>query len=113
MELETMSFEKDGQIGCLTLNRPTVLNALNDQGALDLNQATERIRDDPYIRLVLIRGAGRAFCTGIDLKQLAAGETPHAWYEQWDRALRILEQAEKVVICAMHGYALGGGLQLA
>ena len=62
---------------------------------------------------MLIRGAGRAFCTGIDLKQLAAGETPHLYYENWDRALRILEQAEKVVICAMHGYALGGGLQLA
>jgi enoyl-CoA hydratase/carnithine racemase len=113
MELETMLFEKDGKIGCLTLNRPTVLNAMNDQGALDLNRAAERIRDDPHVRLVLIRGAGRAFCTGIDLKQLAAGETPHAYYEQWDRALRILEQAEKVVICAMHGYALGGGLQLA
>jgi enoyl-CoA hydratase/carnithine racemase len=113
MELETMSFEQDGKIGCLTLNRPTVLNAMNDQGALDLNRVAERIRDDPHVRLVLIRGAGRAFCTGIDLKQLAAGETPHAYYEQWDRALRILEQAEKVVICAMHGYALGGGLQLA
>src|SRR5207245_8002344 len=47
------------------------------------------------------------------LKQLTGGETPHAYYEQWDRALRILEQAEKVLICAMHGYALGGGLQLA
>src|SRR5262245_54913443 len=113
MELETMSFEKDGKIGCLTLNRPTVLNAMNDQGALDLNRAAERIRDDPLVRLVLVRGAGRAFCTGSDLKQLAAGGTPHAYYEQWDRALRILEQAEKVVICAMHGYALGGGLQLA
>ena len=43
----------------------------------------------------------------------AFGETPHQYYENWDRALRILEQAEKVLICAMHGYALGGGLQLA
>jgi enoyl-CoA hydratase len=83
------------------------------QGALDLNRAAEMMRDDPDVRLVLIRGAGRAFCTGIDLKQLAAGETPHAYYEQWDRALRILEQTEKVLLCAMHGYALGGGLQLA
>ena len=113
MQLETMSFEKDGRIGCVTLNRPTVLNAMHYQGALDLNRTAEMIRDDPDVRLVLIRGMGRAFCTGIDLKQLAAGETPHAYYEQWDRALRILEQAEKILICAMHGYALGGGLQLA
>ena len=113
MKLDTMSFERHERIGYLTLNRPTVLNAMNYQGALDLNRTAETIRDDPDVRLVLIRGMGRAFCTGLDLKQLAAGETPHAYYEQWDRALRILEQAEKVLICAMHGYALGGGLQLA
>ncbi|MEK6287100.1 MAG: enoyl-CoA hydratase/isomerase family protein [Acidobacteriota bacterium] len=113
MKLETMYFEKDGRIGYLTLNRPELLNAMNYQGSLDMNRAAELIRDDPDVRLVLISGAGRAFCTGIDLKELQAGETPHQYYENWDRALRILEQAEKVLICAMRGYALGGGLQLA
>src|SRR5262245_20721493 len=113
MNWETMQYQSHGRIGRLTLNRPEKLNAMNFQGALDLNHAAETIRDDPDARLVLIRGAGRAFCTGIDLKQLAAGDTPHAYYEHWDRALRILEQSEKVLICAMNGYALGGGLQLA
>lgn len=113
MKLETMYFEKEGRIGYLTLNRPQLLNAMNYQGSLDMNQAAEMIRDEPDVRVVLIRGAGRAFCTGIDLKQLQAGETPHRYYENWDRALRILEQAEKILICGMHGYALGGGLQLA
>jgi enoyl-CoA hydratase len=110
VQLATMYFKRDGSIGYLTLNRPRLLNAMNYQGVLDLHRAAEKLRDDPHIRLVLLRGAGRAFCTGIDLKQLAAGETPHEYYEHWDRALRILEQAEKVLICAMHGYALGGGL---
>lgn len=113
MKLETMYFEKDGRIGYLTLNRPQLLNAMNYQGSLDMNRAAELIRDDPDVRVVLISGAGRAFCTGIDLKELQAGETPHQYYENWDRALRILEQTEKVLICAMRGYALGGGLQLA
>lgn len=113
MNLETMYFEKDGRIGYLTLNRPQLLNAMNYQGSLDMNRAAEVIRDDPDVRVVLINGAGRAFCTGIDLKELQAGETPHQYYENWDRALRILEQTEKVLICAMRGYALGGGLQLA
>jgi len=113
MNLETMQLENDGRIGRLTLNRPELLNAMNYQGALDMNRAAEMIREDPDLRLVLIRGAGRAFCTGIDLKQLQAGETPQEYYEKWDRALRILEQSEKVLICAMRGYALGGGLQLA
>jgi enoyl-CoA hydratase/carnithine racemase len=113
MKLETMYFERQGRIGRLTLNRPEILNAMNYQGSLDMIRAAELIRDDPDLKLVLIRGAGRAFCTGIDLKQLAAGETPHHYYENWDKALRVLEQSEKVLICALHGYALGGGLQLA
>jgi enoyl-CoA hydratase/carnithine racemase len=113
MELETMRFEREGRRGCLTLNRPRLLNAMNYQATLDMIRMAETIRDDPDVRLVLVRGEGRAFCTGIDLKQLAAGETPHTYYENWDRALRILEQAEKVLICAMRGYSLGGGLQLA
>jgi enoyl-CoA hydratase/carnithine racemase len=65
------------------------------------------------MELVPVRGAGRASSTGIDLKQLAAGQMPHEYYEHWDRALRTLELAETVLICAMQGYALGGGLQLA
>ncbi len=113
MRFEMMNFEKEGRYGCLTLNRPHLLNAMNYQGSIEMNRAAEMIRDDADLRLVLIRGAGRAFCTGIDLKQLAAGETPHQYYENWDRALRILEQSEKILICAMQGYALGGGLQLA
>lgn len=113
MKLETMYFEREGRIGYLTLNRPNLLNAMNYQGALDMNQAAEVIRDDPATRIVVIRGAGRAFCTGIDLKQLQAGGIPHDYFETWDRALRVLEQSEKILICAMHGYALGGGLQLA
>lgn len=113
MKFDTMYFEKTGRVGRLMLNRPHLLNAMNYQGALDMNRAAEMIRDDRDVRLVVIRGAGRAFCTGIDLKELQAGQTPHEYYELWDRALRILEQSEKVLICAMHGYALGGGLQLA
>ncbi|HMG35152.1 MAG TPA: enoyl-CoA hydratase/isomerase family protein [Blastocatellia bacterium] len=113
MKLETMHFKAEGRIGYLTLERPQILNAMNYQGSLDMNRVAEAIRDDPKSRLIVIRGAGRAFCTGIDLKQLSAGETPHQYYENWDRALRILEQSEKILICAMHGYALGGGLQLA
>ncbi len=113
MNLETMHFKKDGRRGLLMLNRPRLLNAMNYQGALDLKTVAEAIRDDSQLRVVVIRGEGRAFCTGIDLKQLVAGKTPHSYYEQWDRGLRILEQSEKIIICAMHGYSLGGGFQLA
>lgn len=113
MELETMCLERDGKVARLTLNRPHLLNAMDYQAALDLNQVVEAVRDDRNVRLLVIRGAGRAFCTGIDLKQLSMGDTPVAYYERWDRALRILEMMDKFVLCGIQGYALGGGLQLA
>ena len=112
MELENMTYEVDGDLIRLTLDRPEVLNAINYQAALELRQAAQAIHDDPRARAVLIRGNGRAFCTGIDLKELAADETPQDYFYQWDHALRLLERASKLIICAIHGFALGGGLQL-
>ncbi len=112
MELKTMRYENDGDLIRLTLNRPATLNAVNFQGTVELHRAAQAIHDDPAARAVIIRGAGRAFCTGIDLKELAAGDTPHAYFDHWDRALRLLELSDKLVLCAMQGYALGGGLQL-
>ena len=84
--LETMKFEKDGYVGRLTLNRPHILNAVNYQGALELKQAAQGISDDPDLRIVLIRGEGRAFCTGIDLKELSAGGTPQDDFQVWEEA---------------------------
>ena len=112
MEFETMRYETDGDLIRLTLDRPEVLNAVNYQGVLELHQAAQAIHDDPLARTVLIRGNGRAFCTGIDLNELMAGETPQDYFYQWDQALRLLERADKLIICAIHGFALGGGLQL-
>ena len=112
MNLETMQFEKEGFVGRLTLNRPHVLNAMNFQGTLDLKRVTREIYDDSELRIVLIRGAGRAFCSGIDLKELSAKGVPSKYFENWDDSLRLLEQSEKLILCAIHGYALGGGLQL-
>jgi len=112
MNLETMRYESDGDLIRLTLNRPLVLNAVNYQGTVELHQAVQAIHDDRTARAVIIRGEGRAFCTGIDLKELAAGETLQAYFYHWDRALRLLELSDKLALCAMQGYALGGGLQL-
>ena len=112
MIFETLLYVSDDDLIRLTLNRPHALNAVNYQGTMELHEAAQAIHDDPTARAVIIRGAGRAFCSGIDLKELAAGETPHAYFHHWDQALRLLELSDKLVLCAIQGYALGGGLQL-
>ncbi len=112
VRLETMLYESDGDLIRLTLNRPTALNAVDYRGTVELHEAAQAIHDHPTARAVILRGAGRAFCAGIDLKELAAGETPQDYFYRWDRALRLLELSDKLVLCAMQGYALGGGLQL-
>ena len=107
-----MRYESDGDLIRLTLNRPEVLNAVDYRGTVELHHAAQAIHDDPAARAVIIRGEGRAFCAGIDLKELAAAETPQAYFYHWDRALRLLELSDKLVLCGIQGYALGGGLQL-
>ena len=112
MNFDSLLYENDGDLIRLTLNRPQALNAVDYRGTLELHEAAQAIHDDPTARAVIVRGAGRAFCAGIDLKELAAGETPQAYFYHWDHALRLLELSDKLVLCAIQGYALGGGLQL-
>jgi len=112
-ELKTMSWTKDGPIARVTLGRPEVLNAMNNQATRDLNTVADQIAQDEEVRIVAISGAGRAFCTGIDLKELAAGKIDITYHDRWESALRKFETMAPVVLCLIHGYCLGGGLQLA
>jgi enoyl-CoA hydratase/carnithine racemase len=111
--LDTMSWEIDGKMGRLVLNRPHVLNAMNNQATIDLNTAADALVREARVRVVVITGAGRSFSTGIDLKQLSSNETNMSYHHRWERALRVFETMEKIVIVGIRGYCLGGGLQLA
>jgi enoyl-CoA hydratase/carnithine racemase len=110
---ETLKYQKQGARARITFNRPDILNAVAMTGAHEVDALAARIAEDEEIRIVSINGTGRAFSTGIDLKDLAAGLIDNSYFDLWDRALRRFETMDKLVLCLVHGYALGGGLQLA
>ncbi len=112
-QFETMFWEKQEKIARVTLNRPERLNAMNNQATVDLNAVADEIAADKDVRLVVITGAGRSFCTGIDLKQLSANQIEMVYHHRFERALRTFETMEKLVIVGIKQYCLGGGLQLA
>jgi enoyl-CoA hydratase/carnithine racemase len=103
---------KDG-VGTITLNRPRVLNALDGDLSACLADAAERAARDPEAWVVVVRGAGRAFCSGIDRTALSTGGIGEAFYRHFLRGLNRLEDMDKLVVGVLHGYCIGGGLQLA
>jgi enoyl-CoA hydratase len=106
-----------GPVRRLTLNRPASLNALSGELMDALDEAFAAAADDDEVRVVILRGAGRAFCAGYDLKQDAQEGTKDAaeWHRELDRdtrrLLRILE-LPKPVIASVHSYCLAGGADL-
>jgi len=103
----------DGPLARITLNRPAVLNAMNLAWVQALEAVVERVAAAPEVRVVVIRGAGRACCSGLDLDMYAAEGMPAGFYEGQERAFAALERLDAITIAAIHGYCLGGGLQLA
>ncbi len=100
-------------VGWITLHRPDILNALDTALAAALADAAETAAADPALFAVVVRGAGRAFCSGMDRTALAAGTIGEPFYRHWIRALNCLEDMPHVSLAVLHGYAIGGGLQLA
>lgn len=103
---------QDG-VGTITLNRPRVLNALDTDLTARLADAAEAAARDPNVWVVVVRGAGRAFSSGMDRAALSHGTVGEAFYRHWIRGLNRLEDMDKLVIGVLHGYCIGGGLQLA
>jgi enoyl-CoA hydratase/carnithine racemase len=103
---------RDG-VATITLDRPGVLNALNTELSVTLADCAERAAADPTVTLVVVRGRGRAFSAGMDRTALAAGSIGEPFYRHWIRALNCLEDMPKVSLAVLHGYSIGGGLQLA
>jgi enoyl-CoA hydratase/carnithine racemase len=110
---ESVRYEAKNGVATLTLTRPDVLNALDHDMVARFADCVEAAEKDPDVWVVVVRGAGRAFCSGMDRKALSAGHIGDAFYRHWIRALNCLEDMDKLVVGVLHGYSIGGGLQLA
>ena len=110
--MDTMRLEVAGAVARLTLDRPQVLNAGNRRWVADLNEVVRRLQARPDVRVVVVTGAGRAFCTGVDLTELASGEFGLADFVAWEDAMVAIERMDRLFIAAINGHCLGGGLQL-
>jgi enoyl-CoA hydratase/carnithine racemase len=111
--MTTVLLDVDGPLARITLNRPHRLNAVDEAVAHDLDHAVSAAARASGVRVVLVRGAGRAFCSGIDRDMLARGAITPAFFELTERARLGLESMDKITVAAVHGYCIGGGVQLA
>jgi len=104
-------YEVKGQIAYITMNRPEKRNALNAELCLELGRTWERFEQDPDARVAILSGAGKAFCAGQDLAEVAAGA---ASIEALERAFAPNGiTVFKPIVGAVHGYAVGAGYGLA
>jgi enoyl-CoA hydratase/carnithine racemase len=108
-----VTYEVRDGVGWITLNRPAMLNALDTPLAAELADLAQIAAANPELFAVVVRGAGRAFCSGMDRTALSGGRIGEAFYRHWIRALNTLEDMGKVVLAVLHGHSIGGGFQLA
>ncbi len=108
---ETLQVDRCDQIITITLNRPQVRNAMSMQMCRDLIRLFGEIRFDDEVRLILIRGAGTVFCSGIDLSEFK--DAPHSWILERRNlgidAFMAIETCAVPVVAAVHGAVIGAG----
>jgi len=124
VELSSIRYEVAGRIATITLNRPERLNAIDAAMPGEIRRAVEAANDDPAVHVIVLAGAGRAFCAGYDLKEFAEGgrgTQPVVWDPVKDfRAMKrntddfmSLFRSLKPTVCKVQGYAVAGGSDIA
>jgi enoyl-CoA hydratase len=125
--LTTLTYAVRDAKAYLTLNRPERLNAIDDTMPGEIRAAVERANADDAVRVIVVQGAGRAFCAGYDLKRFAEGDAGERWRQDpvWDpirdyREMRrntddftSLWRSLKPTIAKVHGHAIAGGSDIA
>ena len=112
MSQRKLIVERDGPVTIVTINRPEVRNACDQETLALMREAFRAFEADPEARAAVVTGAGGAFCAGADLKELAAGSgVGFGWAGSEDGPLR--DRPSKPVVAAVEGHAVAAGLALA
>jgi len=115
---DDLLYETTGHIATITLNRPERLNAISGPMLRSFSRALVDADRDRDVRVIIITGAGRGFCAGLDLKDFSAGTgigttTGPSKFDLRDAPPVVLHQTDKPVLCALNGAAAGYGMDLA
>jgi len=116
MKLETVLYDKKDNLAIISFNRPEKLNAQNSQLIRDFMSALKDAETDISIKVVIVKGEGRAFCAGDDLsedRRMDSMEMGLNIIEEMQDVTRLIMRMPKPVIAAVHGYALGAGCEWA
>ncbi len=108
-----ITFEKDGNVATITINRPEARNAVNPAVASGIEEALDRIEADEDVWVGILTGAGPVFCAGADLKEIAAGNGAALSTERGGFAGIVRRERSKPLIAAVNGPALAGGTEIA
>lgn len=114
MAYENIIVDRDDRVGIITLNRAEQMNTFSTPLARELNRALVELDNDAQIRVVVIKAAGKAFCTGIDIAEFHGKS--HQEYRQWvklmEQVIQVIAYMKKPVIASAHGYAVANGAGL-
>jgi enoyl-CoA hydratase/carnithine racemase len=114
MAYNTVIVDQQNHFGWITLNRPEQFNTFSSEMAKELNQALVQLDNEKNVRVIIVRGAGKAFSTGIDLSEFSGKSLKE--YREWvglmEQMSHVISYMKKPVIASVHGYAVANGAGL-
>src|SRR6478736_3605904 len=116
MNYSFLKYSLENGISTITLNRPDVYNALNDEITYELQDALKAVAKDQLVRVVVLTGEGKAFCSGQDLKE-ASGDQKRSFlqslHKRYNPIISAMRNLPKPIVCRLNGVAAGAGCSLA
>jgi 2-(1,2-epoxy-1,2-dihydrophenyl)acetyl-CoA isomerase len=116
MSYQFLKYTLESGVATITLNRPDVYNALNDEITYEFQAALKEVAKDNNVRVVVLTGEGKAFCSGQDLKA-ASGEQKRSFmqslHKRYNPIISAMRSLPKPIVCRLNGVAAGAGCSLA